>query len=91
MTKAELVAKIAKDANLTQAQAVKALNALLETAASELENNSAFALAGLGTFKVVDRAARSGVNPRTKEVITIPPTRNVKFTCARALKDRVNF
>ncbi|MDR2422313.1 MAG: HU family DNA-binding protein [Deltaproteobacteria bacterium] len=90
MTKAELVAKIAENANLTQSQASKALNCLIELATDEIAETGALTLAGLGSFAVVERAARSGFNPRTKEAIHIPATKSVKFKCSKPLKDRVN-
>ncbi|MDR1871341.1 MAG: HU family DNA-binding protein [Deltaproteobacteria bacterium] len=90
MTKAELVAKIATEAKLTQAQSSRALNSLIESLASEIHDAGTMTLSGLGTFTVVSRAARSGVNPRTKEVINIPATNTVRFRCAKALKDLVN-
>jgi DNA-binding protein HU-beta len=90
MTKAELVAKIAEDAGLTQTQASKALNSLIDTLGFEVNTNGSLAIAGLGVFSVVTRSARPGINPRTKEPITIPATKNVKFKPAKALKDLVN-
>ena len=90
MTKAELVAKIAQDSSLTQAQATKALNSLLSTIVEEISENGGIALAGLGSFTLVKRAERAGFNPKTKEPLRIPPSKTVKFKCAKALKDTVN-
>jgi DNA-binding protein HU-beta len=90
MTKAELVAKIAEEANLTQAQTTRAFNSLIGNIANEIKATGNLAIAGLGTFAVVSRAARPGINPRTKEAITIPATKTVKFKCAKALKELVN-
>jgi DNA-binding protein HU-beta len=90
MTKAELVAKIAEDTELTQIQATKALNSLLATIVSEIKDSGGIALAGLGSFTLVTRAERSGFNPQTKEPLRIPPSKTVKFKCAKALKDTIN-
>ncbi|MDR0549447.1 MAG: HU family DNA-binding protein [Deltaproteobacteria bacterium] len=90
MTKAELVAKIATENNLSQAQAAKTINCLIEVLSQEIAENGSQTLYGLGTFSKVTRAARSGVNPRTKEIINIPATNTVKFKCAPCLKKRLN-
>jgi DNA-binding protein HU-beta len=90
MTKAELVAKIAQDTELTQAQATKALNSLLATIVEEISDNGGITLAGLGSFTLVTRAERAGFNPKTKEPLRIPESKTVKFKCAKALKDSVN-
>ncbi|MDR1656190.1 MAG: HU family DNA-binding protein [Deltaproteobacteria bacterium] len=90
MTKAELVAKIAEESDLTQAQATKALNSLLATVVSEINESGSIALSGFGSFTKVTRAERAGFNPKTKEPLRIPSSNTVKFKCAKALKDTVN-
>ncbi|MDR1607289.1 MAG: HU family DNA-binding protein [Deltaproteobacteria bacterium] len=90
MTKAELVAKIAEKAELTQTQATKALNSLIDILGAELQATGTQTIASLGVFSVVTRSSRPGVNPRTKEPIVIPETKNVKFKAAKALKDLIN-
>ncbi|MDR1546246.1 MAG: HU family DNA-binding protein [Deltaproteobacteria bacterium] len=90
MTKAELVAKIAEDADLTQSQATKALNSFLESVKEAIQTDGSVAIAGLGSFSIVERAARRGINPKTREPILIQATKSVKFRPAKALKDSVN-
>ncbi|MDR3204555.1 MAG: HU family DNA-binding protein [Deltaproteobacteria bacterium] len=90
MTKAELVAKIAEDTDLTQAQATKALNSLLATMIEEIKDSGSINLAGLGSFTLITRAARTGFNPKTKEPLKIPASKSVKFKCSKTLKDSVN-
>jgi DNA-binding protein HU-beta len=90
MTKAELVARLAEDNVITQAQATKILNSLLEIIADEIKVNGGITLAGFGSFSKVERAERTGFNPKTKEPLTIPATTTVKFRVAKALKDSVN-
>ncbi len=87
MTKAELVAKIAKDAELTKIQAQKALNSFIETTTTALKAGDKVALVGFGTFSAVNRAARIGRNPRTGKEIKIAEKTNGKFTPGKALKD----
>jgi DNA-binding protein HU-beta len=90
MTKAELVAKIAEDTELTQSQATKALNSLIATMVDEIKDTGTIALAGLGSFTLVNRAERAGFNPKTKEPLRIPASKSVRFRPAKALKDIVN-
>lgn len=87
MTKAEVVAKIAKDAELTLIQAQKALNSFIETTTAALRAGDKVALIGFGTFSVVDRAARIGRNPQTGKELKIAAKTNGKFTPGKALKD----
>ena len=54
-----------------------------------LKSGDSIALVGFGTFKVAERAARQGLNPRTKEAIKIPAARVPKFTAGKTLKDAV--
>ncbi|MDR1050187.1 MAG: HU family DNA-binding protein [Deltaproteobacteria bacterium] len=90
MTKAELVAKLAEDNDITQAQAAKILNSLLDIIATEIKESGAINLAGFGSFSKAERAARNGFNPKTKAPLRIPASNTVKFRVAKALKDSVN-
>jgi DNA-binding protein HU-beta len=90
MTKAELVARIAEDSTITQAQANKALQSFIAAVSEEIKGSGSINVNGLGTFSVSERAARSGINPRTREPIKIPSSKSVKFKCAKALKDALN-
>ncbi|MDR1111643.1 MAG: HU family DNA-binding protein [Deltaproteobacteria bacterium] len=90
MTKAELVAKLAEDTEMTQAQATKALNSLLSVLVDEIKTNGGIALSGLGSFSLVSRSERQGFNPKTKEPLVIPASKTVKFRVAKALKDTIN-
>jgi DNA-binding protein HU-beta len=90
MTKAELVAKLAQDTEMTQAQAAKALNCLLAVLADEIKNSGGISLAGLGSFALVERAERKGINPKTKEPIIIPASKTVRFRVAKILKEAIN-
>ncbi|NDV19178.1 DNA-binding protein [Pseudodesulfovibrio sp. JC047] len=89
MTKAELVVKIAEKANLTKANAERALNAFLDTVEGTLVKDGKLTLTGFGTFVVEERKARVGRNPRTGAEIQIPATNIVKFRPGKILKDAV--
>ncbi len=87
MTKAEIVAKIAEDAEITLVQAQKALNSFIEVTTTALKAGDKVALVGFGTFSAVNRAARIGRNPQTGKEIKIAAKTNGKFTPGKALKD----
>ena len=90
MNKTELVAAIAEEAGLSKKDAEKALKAFTDVVAAELKKGEKVQLVGFGTFEVSERPARTGINPRTKENITIAATKNPKFKAGKALKDVVN-
>ena len=79
MNKTELVNAIAEKAGLTKVDAKNALDATLTSIADALKNDDKVALVGCGTFSVTEKAARTGINPRTKEKIEIPARKVVKF------------
>ncbi len=87
MTKVELVAKIAEDADLTKAQAEKALNSFVAATTAAIKAGDKVTLVGFGTFSAVTRAARTGRNPQTGKSIKIEAKTNGKFTPGKALKD----
>ena len=90
MTKAELVQKIhAKSGLATKAQTESALAALIDTLVDAMKAGDSVTFTGFGSFKVTDRAARKGRNPRTGEEIHIPAGKAVKFTPGKALKEAV--
>jgi DNA-binding protein HU-beta len=88
MTKAELVKNLKEKTSLaTLAQAEAAYDALFAILAGTLKNGDAVSISGFGSFKVVERKARKGRNPRTGEEIQIPASKAVKFTPGKALKE----
>lgn len=89
MTKAELVAAIAKDSELTKADAEKSVNAFLENVANTLKKEGKLTLTGFGTFEVVKRKKRKGRNPQTGEAITIKAHKVVRFKPGKNLRDKV--
>ena len=87
MNKTELVAAIAERTELTKKDADQALKAFIDVVGDELSKGEKIQLAGFGTFEVTERAARDGINPRTKETIHIPAP---KFKAMKSLKEKVN-
>ena len=90
MNKTELIAAISANTELTKKDAEKALKAFMDVVGNELSKGVNVQLAGFGTFEVVERAAREGINPRTKETIQIPASKAPKFKPMKSLKEKVN-
>ena len=90
MNKAELVAAIAEQTELSKKDAEKALKAFTDVVAEELAKGEKIQLVGFGTFEVADRPAREGRNPKTGETMKIAASKAPKFKAGKALKDVVN-
>lgn len=91
MTKAELIEKIYSKAGLpTKALAEDALDAVIASLREALAAGESVTFTGFGSFKVVERAARKGRNPRTGNDILIPASKVAKFTPGKMLKDAMN-
>lgn len=90
MNKNELIAQVAKDANLSKNDASEAVEATLNAIIGALASNDEVRLVGFGTFAVATRAATEGRNPRTGEAIQIPASKAPKFKAGKAFKDAVN-
>lgn len=90
MNKTELVAKIAVGAELSKADAKKALEATLEAIKNALVEGDKIQLIGFGTFSVNERPAREGINLRTKEKIQIAAKKVAKFKAGAELADALN-
>jgi DNA-binding protein HU-beta len=90
MNKSELIESIAESAELTKADAGRALDAVITTIGNSLAAGSEVTLVGFGTFSVSKRAARNGRNPRTGDTILIPEATVPKFKAGKGLKDAVN-
>ena len=89
MTKADLVAKMAKDAKISKAAAGKALNSAIDGISKALKKGDSVTLVGFGTFGVSKRAARKGRNPQTGATIDIPARTVPTFKAGKGLKDAV--
>ena len=90
MNKTELIEHISAKADLSKADAGRALDAFIGAVQSTLKKKGTVTLVGFGTFSVSERAARTGRNPRTGEAINIEQARVPKFRPGKALKDAVN-
>jgi len=90
VNKSELVDAVADSADISKAAASRAVDAMVSTVSSALQNGDQVSLVGFGTFSVKERAARTGRNPRTGESIEIPAAKNPVFKAGKALKDAVN-
>jgi DNA-binding protein HU-beta len=89
MNKADLVAQIAEESNLTRAQAEKALTAFTDAVRKALAEGDKVTLVGFGVFSVGVREARVGRNPQTKEPMEIPASRSVWFKAGQGLREAV--
>ena len=89
MKKDDLAMFVSQKAGVSQKAAGEIINAFLEGISSALEKGETISLIGFGGFKVVERSAREGRNPRTGEKIHISASKAVKFTAGKALKQRV--
>jgi DNA-binding protein HU-beta len=90
MNKGELIEAVAAAADLTKADATKAVEAFVDTVTRTLKRGDQVAIVGFGSFSVKSRAARQGRNPKTGATIDIPASRVPGFKAGKALKDAVN-
>ena len=86
MTKADLVAIMAKTAGGSKTAAAKAMNAMVSGIVESLRRGRRVTISGFGTFVVTRRAARNGRNPRTGNEIKIPSAKVPRFRTSRSLK-----
>jgi DNA-binding protein HU-beta len=90
MNKTDLINAIAEKAELTKADATRALEAFFETVQKTLKSGEDVSVVGFGTFTVRARAARTGRNPRTNEMIQIQASKVPAFKAGKTLKDALN-
>ena len=90
MNKAEFVSAVADDAELSKADAGRAVDAMIGVISKALKKGDTVTLVGFGTFSVRKRAARQGRNPQTGDTIKIKASKNPAFKAGKALKDSVN-
>jgi len=86
MTKAELVAILAKHSGGSKRSAEKAMEAFLTGIMESLHRGRRVTISGFGTFVITKRSARNGRNPRTGKEILIPPAKVARFRPSRSLK-----
>lgn len=90
MGKTEFIKAVAEKADVTQIEAKKLIEAVLETITQSLEQGEEVQFVGFGSFKLAERAARTGRNPQTGEEMQIPASKFVTFKSGNLLKSRVN-
>lgn len=89
MNKFQLITAMAEESGLTKADTKKALDAFMASVSKALKEDGRVSLVGFGTFTVSERAERTGINPSTKQKITIPAKKVVKFKAGAELADAV--
>lgn len=89
MNKAELIAKISDDADITKTQANAALDSFVEAITKTLKGGGKVTMVGFGTFSVTKRAARTGRNPQTGAAIKIKAKKVAKFKAGKDLSARI--
>lgn len=89
MNKAELIQAISDKADLSKADAGRAIDAFIQVVGKALKKKDKVALVGFGTFQVRERAARAGRNPKTGAVLKIKASKTPSFKAGKALKDAI--
>lgn len=91
MNKAELVEAVQKSLGraTSKAQAERAVGAVIDAIRAGIKKDKSVQLIGFGTFRVAERAARVGINPKTGEKIKIKKSKTVKFAVGKALKSKL--
>ena len=90
LNKNDLVTAVAESADITRADAAKAVDAVFDTITNTLKAGEDIRLVGFGTFATSKRAATTGRNPRTGETIEIAASVQAKFKAGKGLKDALN-
>ncbi len=90
MNKGEFVGSVADAAEMTKADAERAVEAVFKVVKKALKSGDSISLVGFGTFSVRKRAARTGRNPRTGDTIKIKASKVPAFKAGKGLKDAIN-
>ena len=90
MNKTDLIDNVAESADLSKADAARAVDAVIASITKALKSGDSVTIVGFGTFQVRERAARTGRNPKTGDAIKIEASKNPAFKAGKALKDAVN-
>lgn len=90
MKKSDFIAAVAKEAGITRVEADKVVNAALSVIGHTLKSGEKVTLTGFGTFEVRERAARAGMNIRTKEKIRIPASKRPVFSAGAVLREEIS-
>lgn len=90
VNKGDLIKKIAEETQIPKTKVQEVIDSAIAITKDTLSNQGVVSIFGLGNFTVKQRAAHSGINPRTKEKISIPSTNTVHFAPASSVKNAVN-
>jgi len=88
--KGDVINAMAEQAGISKKEATAAFDAFVGYISESCQRGDRCAIPGLGSFSVTDRKAREGRNPRTKETIQIPASKNVRFKAGKDLRDVLN-
>ena len=86
MTKTDLVAQVAANTEMSKKNAEQAVSTVFEALSKAMAEGEKITISGFGTFEVRERAERQGINPRTREPITIAASRSIVFKPGKTLK-----
>jgi len=89
VTKQEFIGQVRERAGISNADATRAVDAVLDTISDTLKRGGEVAFTGFGKFSVSDRSARQGVNPQTGEKIQIKASKVPRFSAGAKLKQTV--
>ena len=89
MNKAELVEEVNGKVGITKKDAGKVVDAVTETITNTLKKGEKVTLVDFGTFQVIERKARKGINPQTRKTIKIPAKKVPKFRPGKGLREEV--
>ena len=89
MNKADLISAVAAESGLSKADAKKAGEGVVSAVSNALKSGDKVSLVGFGTFSVVEKAERMGINPATKESITIKARKAIKFKAGAELSEEI--
>lgn len=79
MNKAELINAMASESGLSKADSKRALEAFISSVGKAMQNGEKVSLIGFGSFTVLEREERTGINPSTQKPMVIPAKKVVKF------------
>ena len=90
MNKGELIKAIAEKTGLTIKEADSAVDALFEVVTLALQKGAKIAINGIGTFELKEKAARTGINPQTKEPVKIAASKAPALKISKVWKAKFN-
>jgi DNA-binding protein HU-beta len=90
VNKTDLIAVVAHSAEISKSTAGRSISSFLDAVTTALANEGKVTLSGFGTFSIVERAARSGRNPRTGKQLNIPARNVVRFRTGKRLAESID-